>query len=125
MWWPNGIGEPYIYDFEVRLGWGGKLVSEKKITYGIRTVRLDQTNNTFTVVVNGYKIYCKGANYVPPDMFYPRLTNKRYQDLTNKGDKDLSNKGHKGKDRNSIHKLLNDSVLSNFNMIRVWGGGQY
>ena len=75
--------------------------------YGIRHVELDLSNKGFTVKINGYSIYSKGANYVPPDMFYPRLTNKRY------------NPG------NTIETLLNDAVDSNFNMIRVWGGGQY
>jgi beta-mannosidase len=59
------------------------------------------------VVVNGYKIYCKGANYVPPDMLYSRLNNEKY--------------GKSGK----IQQLLLDARNSNFNMIRLWGGGQY
>lgn len=41
------------------------------------------------------------------DMFYPRLTNKNYQ----------ASYTHE--------KLLQDAVDSNFNMIRLWGGGQY
>ena len=58
-------------------------------------------------MVNGYPIDAKGANYVPMDIFYPRLTNKNY------------------KAANTIEQLLNDAVASNFNMIRLWGGGQY
>jgi len=30
-------------------------------------------------MVNGYMVYCKGANYVPPDMFYPRLSNPAFK----------------------------------------------
>ena len=48
------------------------------VAYGIRTVKLDQTNNKFDIYLNGHKVYCKGANYVPPDMLYPRLTNSLY-----------------------------------------------
>lgn len=40
-------------------------------------------------------------------MFYPRLSNPEYSS------------------KNSIEKLLNDAVESNFNMLRIWGGGQY
>lgn len=40
-------------------------------------------------------------------MFYPRLTNLQY------------NPG------NTIEALIGAAVESNFNMIRVWGGGQY
>ena len=96
-----------MYDFTIKLVVEGITLDYKEVAYGIRTVQLDQTNNKFTVIVNGYPIYCKGANYVPPDMLYPRLSNPRY------------------KTNNSIDKLLHDAVRSNFNMIRLWGGGQY
>lgn len=49
------------------------MIHSKNISYGIRTVRLDQTSGSFTLIVNGYKVYCKGANYVPLDMLYPRV----------------------------------------------------
>ena len=79
LWWPNGIGEPNIYEFTVSLTKNGKVIDEKKITYGIRTVELDLKDKKFTVIVNGYPIYCKGANYVPPDMLYARITNPDYK----------------------------------------------
>lgn len=78
------------------------MIHTKSVSYGIRTVRLDQTSNAFTLIINGYKVYCKGANYVPPDMLYPRASNSK-----------------------KIQTLFEDMVRSNFNMIRVWGGGQY
>ena len=53
-------------------------IDERVIPFGIRTVGLDLENKKFEVKVNGYSVYCKGANYVPPDMFYPRLTNSIY-----------------------------------------------
>lgn len=59
------------------------------------------------MIVNGYPIYAKGANYVPLDMFYPRLTNKNY------------------KPGNNFETLFKDVTDSHFNMIRLWGGGQY
>ena len=79
LWWPNGIGEPYIYDFVVKLMKGDSLVEEKKIPFGIRTVELDLKDKGFTVKVNGYPVYCKGANYVPLDMFYPRLAGGKWK----------------------------------------------
>jgi beta-mannosidase len=107
LWWPNGIGEPYIYDFRVLLLRQGQLVDQRSIPFGIRTVELDLTDKKFQVKVNGYPVYCKGANWVPPDMFYPRLENKVYTPA------------------NTIEALLEDAMASNYNMIRVWGGGQY
>ena len=40
-------------------------------------------------------------------MMYPRIINSDYNP------------------RNTYKKLLDDAVRSNFNMLRVWGGGQY
>lgn len=54
-------------------------IDERSIPFGIRTVSLDQTDKAFKVMVNGYPVYSKGANYVPLDMFYPRLENKAYK----------------------------------------------
>ena len=78
LWWPNGIGEPYIYDFVVKLMKKDVTVEERNIPFGIRTVELDLTDKNFIVKVNGYPVYCKGSNYVPLDMFYPRLAEGRY-----------------------------------------------
>ena len=43
----------------------------------------------------------KGANYIPQDMFLPRVTGERY------------------------FNLINQVKLANMNMLRVWGGGIY
>jgi beta-mannosidase len=77
------------------------------VVYGLRTVKLNQEGTNFQLIINGYPIYCKGANYVPPDMMYPRLINPDF------------------KSPYSHEQLLSDAVDSNFNMIRLWGGGQY
>ena len=74
LWWPNGVGIPHIYDFVVVLQTTeGTKVDERKVPYGIRTVELDLKEKQFKVMVNGHPVYCKGANYVPMDMFYPRI----------------------------------------------------
>lgn len=46
LWWPNGIGEPYIYDFKVQLIKKGAIsvLDERDIPFGIRTVDLDLEN---------------------------------------------------------------------------------
>ena len=83
------------------------LIDKKKVVYGIRTVEFDQSGTNFKLSVNGHPIYCKGANYVPPDMMYPRLINSDFHP------------------KNTIENLITDAAESNFNMIRLWGGGQY
>ena len=57
--------------------------------------------------MNGHPVYAKGANYVPPDMFHPRFANPAF------------------KPGFSMEEYMNTIVESNYNMIRVWGGGQY
>jgi beta-mannosidase len=80
LWWPNGIGMPFIYDFIVEIQHeNNQTIDSRKIPYGIRSVKLDQKDKQFTIVVNGYPVYGKGANYVPMDMFYPRIYNKNYK----------------------------------------------
>jgi beta-mannosidase len=107
LWWPNGLGQPHVYEFEVSLLRGEQLLDTKKVVYGIRTSQLDHEGTNFKVLINGHPVYCKGSNYVPPDMMYPRLINPDFP-------------AH-----NTIANLLDDAVASNFNMLRLWGGGQY
>lgn len=76
---------------------------EKKI--GLRTLYLDRSKDeygsNFCFVLNGEKIFAKGANLIPFSAIYEDSDNSTvdyYLDLTQK---------------------------SNFNMLRVWGGGSY
>ena len=55
----------------------------------------------FTVSVNGVKVFCKGANWVPPDSLYGCVEADKYR------------------------SLLTAAKQGNFNMLRVWGGGRY
>ncbi|MBQ3069254.1 MAG: hypothetical protein IJD01_04825, partial [Clostridia bacterium] len=91
LWWPNGYGEQPLYSFNVRvLSEDGALLSEKSTRFGIRTIRvlelfdkpgsleyeqslkvkeapylqgndLNEEFSCFTVIVNGKKVFCKGA----------------------------------------------------------------
>jgi len=53
------------------------------------------------VVINGRRIFCKGADWIPCDAFENRQTPERYRDL------------------------LDSALAANMNMLRVWGGGQF
>lgn len=105
LWWPNGMGEQPLYDFEVHLLKDGKLLDSKSFKSGIRTVEMvdepDSIGRAFYFKVNGVPMYAKGANYVPEEMI---------ETWTDK-DKTL--------------KLLQEAKSSHFNMLRVWGGGVY
>ena len=52
-------------------------------------------------MVNGVKIFARGADYIPDDCFYSRIT------------------------RDVLERDVKACVFANFNCLRVWGGGYY
>ena len=103
-WWPNGMGNQKLYDIRI------KISNENYSTYssksiGFRTIELitenDSIGNNFFFKVNGIPTFMKGVNYIPQDVFLPRVKDSDYE------------------------KLLSAAVDANMNMIRVWGGGVY
>lgn len=107
LWWSNGLGEPYLYDFKVLVKANRKIFDSRVVPTGIRSIRLvtDRDMNgegsTFYFELNGKPVFMKGANYIPNDSFMPRVTKERY--------------------RNVVAR----AVDANMNMLRVWGGGIY
>jgi len=103
LWWTNGLGEQYLYDFEYTVkSTGGETVS-KKYSIGIRSVELvretDSLGKSFYFKVNGVPVFMKGANYIPQDNFQNRVTNEKYE------------------------YIVKSAADVNMNMLRIWGGG--
>ncbi len=105
LWWPRGYGAQTLYTVETKLIKNGNVFDTNSQRIGLRTMRVhslrDQYGKDFTVVVNGVSIFCMGANYIPEDNIFPRIT------------KDV------------IKRLIDDSIAANYNMLRIWGGGYY
>ncbi|MBI2427881.1 MAG: glycoside hydrolase family 2 protein [Ignavibacteriales bacterium] len=105
IWWPNGYGSQSLYSATFTLNDENGIVSETTTTFGIRTVELlqekDFEGKSFIILVNGVKIFCKGADWIPSDNFIPRIPDSTYE------------------------RLLRMARDANMNMIRVWGGGIY
>ncbi len=105
LWWPNGSGEQNLYDVNVVVSTRGKIVANEPHTFGIRSVELvnrgDSKGTSFYFNVNGKPIFMKGANIIPPHSFMTEVADSVYE------------------------KLVIEAVKSNFNMLRVWGGGVY
>jgi beta-mannosidase len=105
LWWSNGLGEPYLYKFEISLKKNGKVLDSKTISAGIRNVELiqekDSAGRSFYFKLNGIPVFMKGANFIPADNFLPRVTKEKYKEL------------------------INVAKETNMNMLRVWGGGVY
>lgn len=104
LWWPNGYGEPYLYDVTIELN-SNKFSDTIHHKLGVRSIKLSQEKDSigeeFSFVVNGKKIFMKGANYIPMDNFLPNVSDGK---------------------RDSLLKMV---VSANMNMLRVWGGGIY
>lgn len=100
LWWPNGLGEPYLYDLAVTTP--DETLSEK---IGLRTIEVVNEKDRYGVSmffrVNGVDLFAKGADWIPCDAFPQRQT------------------------PGVIEDLLESARLANMNMLRVWGGGQY
>ena len=101
LWWPNGLGKQPLYRVTVRLATG----DTRMWRIGLRTMTVsrekDEWGEEFCHVVNGVKVFAMGADYIPEDNIFARVTPER------------------------TRRLLEDCKAANFNAIRVWGGGYY
>lgn len=106
LWWPNGMGAPHLYEIRVAASTERESVRFPSFRYGIRSVRLlqDRVNGDerlFAVEINGVRTFGKGANWIPADSVYARVSDEKYA------------------------TLIGEAREAQFNMLRVWGGGLY
>ena len=100
LWWPNGQGEQPLYELDSDLD--GEVTTRK---IGLRklewVVEPDAVDHSFKCRINGRDITMMGANWIPADAIPSRITPENVRDL------------------------LESAKAANYNMLRVWGGGQY
>ena len=105
LWWCNGYGTQHLYDQTISITSNNKLIESKQIKYGVRTIELinesDSIGTSFYFKLNGKPVFMKGANYIPQDMFIPRVKSEQ------------------------TNRLITQVKNANMNMLRVWGGGVY
>ncbi|NRA11692.1 MAG: hypothetical protein HRT57_07045, partial [Crocinitomicaceae bacterium] len=106
LWWPKGHGDQYLYNKVILIQSSeDKIIGSSYFDYGIKTSELiqetDEWGTSYYFKINGQRIFCKGGDYIPQDIFPARVMDE------------------------DIEKLVEDMALSNFNMVRVWGGGYY
>jgi beta-mannosidase len=106
LWQPNGWGEHPLYTLTLAcLNAQGGVEDETTRRIGLRTVCIsrdkDEHGEEFCLRVNGHKLFCMGADYIPEDNLTGRTSPER------------------------TRKLLETCAQSHFNAIRVWGGGYY
>ena len=105
LWWTHNLGEPFLYDIQIKLIHKGNVLETHSKKLGIRSIELvtekDSIGESFYFKLNGKPVYMKGSNYVPQQMFQPKVNRNKYE------------------------KLIADVAEANMNMLRVWGGGIY
>lgn len=105
LWWTNGLGEPYLYDFHFELSREGVRVDEHRFDFGVRTLRLvqrpDEVGRSFFFELNGVPVFMKGANVIPSETLTPAVEPERYE------------------------RLFGNATAAHMNMLRVWGGAIY
>jgi beta-mannosidase len=105
LWYPRGLGAQHLYEFVFSLRRGEKEVYSERKRIGLREVKLlqesDEEGKSFIFVINGKRVFAKGANWVPCDNMLTRATQERYREL------------------------VKMALGANMNMLRVWGGGIY
>mgnify|MGYP005761712175 FL=1 len=107
LWWVRGYGEQNLYDLEIEMTAGGRVIDRCRKEIGLRTLTVstakdpDGGGSEFCFVNNGVKIFSMGANYIPQDNLLSRVTPER------------------------LDKMMVQCLDGNFNTLRVWGGGYY
>ncbi len=115
LWWPHDHGKPYLYTSVFQLtDHEGNLIQTQATKIGFRRARLVMNEGAWSepagfpktrsvppvqFEINGRKIFCKGTNWVNPEIFPGTITRERY------------------------NALLNRALEANFNILRIWGGG--
>lgn len=105
LWWPNGLGEHPLYMITVRVRKADYLYDMRTFRIGLRTLTVsqkeDEYGEEFAFCVNGVKMFAMGADYIPEDCIYSRITKER------------------------LTMMVDSAARANYNCLRVWGGGYY
>lgn len=105
LWWIKELGQPHLYQLKSTLVHEERALHETITSIGLRNIQIiqesDEKGSSFYVALNGVPVFSKGANYIPNDIFLPRVSKQHYQNI------------------------IQATVEANMNMLRVWGGGIY
>jgi len=108
LWWTHDLGVPALYDLEATLRQHDRALDSYRGRVGLRTISWDQSPDPdepgtrfFAPVLNGVRIFARGANWIPADSFLSEVDEARYREW------------------------LELAAEADMNMLRVWGGGIY
>ena len=115
LWWPSRMGPQTLYYLTVDLTSAtNKTLATVTKRVGFRTIVLNELpisqeqlakgiapGNNWHFEINGHEFYAKGSNFIPPDAFWPRVTEEK------------------------MNQLFDSVIAGNQNMLRVWASGAY
>jgi len=115
LWWTHDHGQPTLYTSTIQLyNNSGKVIQTLQSKIGFRRIKLVMNEGAWRepegfpktrsvppiqLEINGRKIFCKGTNWLNPEIFPGIITRERYDEL------------------------LTLAKEANFNILRIWGGG--
>jgi len=97
LWWPNGYGDPNLYNCKLSLVIGNEVSDVQNIKFGIKRYTYDTLGHVLHLAINGVKVFVKGGDWGMSE-YMLRCRGKEYDTKV------------------KLHKEMN------FNMIRNWIG---
>lgn len=97
LWWPNGYGDPNLYNCKLSLLIDDEVSDVQNVKFGIKRYSYDTIGHVLHVAINGVKVFIKGGDWGMSE-YLLRCRGKEYDTKVR------------------LHKEMN------FNMIRNWIG---
>ncbi len=73
LWWPNGYGDPNLYDVDLKFEIAGKVSDTKSFLSGVRQFTYSEDGGALKIWINGRRFVGRGGNWGFPE------TNLRYR----------------------------------------------
>ncbi|MGN8070137.1 discoidin domain-containing protein [Mucilaginibacter sp. 22184] len=63
LWWPNGYGEPNLYNCKLSVSVGNEESDVRNIKFGIKRYSYDTIGHVLHLAINGTKVFIKGGDW--------------------------------------------------------------